>query len=118
MCIFTVTGGEFTGYYRFLKNFYGLADIPTIFQERIDKTLEFKHPVWLDDIIIVTKGSAEKHEAEIKETMKKLEGAGYRLNPKKCEFFRKESEWIGHKIQNRPERNTTLTRQTGSSNKK
>ena len=59
LCIFTVTGGEFTGYYRFLKRFYGLADIPTIFQKRIDKTLEFKHPAWLDDIIIVTKGSGE-----------------------------------------------------------
>ena len=75
--IVTVTGREFTGYYRFLKGFYGLADIPTIFQERIDKTLEFKHPAWLDDIIIVTKGSAEKHEAEIKETMKELAEAGY-----------------------------------------
>ena len=32
LCIFTVTGGDFTGYYRFLKGFYGLADIPTIFQ--------------------------------------------------------------------------------------
>ena len=98
LCIFTVTGGEFTGYYRFLKGFYGLADIPTIFQDRIDKTLEFKHPAWLDDIIIVTKGTVEKHETEIKETMKKLEEAGYRLHPKKCEFFKKEAEWVGHKI--------------------
>ena len=98
LCIFTVTGGEFTGYYRFLKGFYGLADIPTIFQERIDKTLEFKHPAWLDDIIIVTKGTVEKHETEIKQTMKKLEEAGYRLHPKKCEFFKKEAEWVGHKI--------------------
>ena len=98
LCIFTVTGGEFTGYYRFLKGFYGLADIPTIFQERIDKTLNFKHPAWLDDIIIVTKGSIEQHEMEVKEAMKKLETAGYRLNPKKCEFFKKEAEWIGHKI--------------------
>ena len=83
--------------YRFLTGFYGLADIPTIFQERIDKTLEFKHPVWLDDIIIVTKGSAEKHEADIKETMKKLEEAGYRLNPKKCEIFKKEESGLGTK---------------------
>ena len=44
ICIFTVTGGDFTGYYRFLKEFYGLADIPTFFQERIDTTLEHKHP--------------------------------------------------------------------------
>ena len=68
--IFTVTGGEFTGYLRFLKGFYGLADIPTIFQERLDKTLDFKHPAWLDDIIIVTKGSIEQHEMEVKEAMK------------------------------------------------
>ena len=98
LCIFTVTGEEFTGYYRFLKGFYGLADIPTIFQERIDRTLEFKHPAWLEDIIIVTKGTIEKHESEVKETMKKLDEAGYRLHPKKCEFFKKEAEWVGHQI--------------------
>ena len=98
LCIFTVTGGEFTGYYRFRKGFYGLADISTIFQEWIDKTLDFKHPAWLDDIIIVTKGSVEKHETEVKATMKKLEEAVYRLNPNKCELFKKEAEWIGHKI--------------------
>ena len=31
LCIFAVTGGIFTSYYRFLKGFYGLADIPTVF---------------------------------------------------------------------------------------
>ena len=92
LCIFTITVGEFTGYYRFFKGFYGLADTPTIFQQRIDKTLEFKHPAWLDDIIIVTKGTIEKHGVEVKETMRKLENAGYRLHPKKCEFFKQESE--------------------------
>ena len=28
-CVFTLTGGNFSGYYRFKKGFYGLADIPT-----------------------------------------------------------------------------------------
>ena len=37
LCIFTVTGGDFTGIYRFLNCFYGLADIPTIFQERLTR---------------------------------------------------------------------------------
>ena len=37
LCIFAVTGGNFTGYYRFLKGFYGLADIPTVFQEKLTK---------------------------------------------------------------------------------
>ena len=56
LCIFTITGGEFTGYYRFLKGFYGLVDIPTILQEQIDKTLEHKPPAWLGDLILITKG--------------------------------------------------------------
>ena len=61
-------------------------------------TLEHKHTTWLDDIIIVTKGNLEKHEAERRETMTKLEKAGYRSNPNKCKFFKKEIEWVGHKI--------------------
>ena len=72
LCIFAVTGGDFTGYYRFLKVFYGLADIPTIFQEKIDQTLENKHPACLDDIIIVTKGPKEQHKKELIEVLTRL----------------------------------------------
>ena len=116
MCLFTVTGGEITGYYRFLKAFYRLADIPTVCQERIDKILEFEHPTWLDDKIIVIKGSAEKHETEVKEAMKKLEETGDRPNSKNCDFFKKRSRV--DRTQNRPKRITTLRRQIGSYNKK
>ena len=98
LCIFAVTGGNFTGYYRFLEGFYGLAEIPTIFQDKIDQTLENKHPAWLDDIIVVTKGSKEQHKKELAEVLTKLENAGYRLNENESEFFKKEIEWIGHKI--------------------
>ena len=98
LCIFAVTGGNFTGYYRFLKGFYGLADIPTIFQEKIDQTLENKHSAWLDDIIVVTKGSKQKHLEELTDVLSKLENAGYRLSESKSELFKTEIEWIGHKI--------------------
>ena len=102
LCNFDVTGGDFTGYYRFLKGFYVLADIPTIFQEKIDQTLENKHPAWLDDIIIVTKGSKEQRKKELIEVLTRLENAGYRLSENKSEFFKSEIESTGHKIdQNR-----------------
>ena len=39
-CVIAITGGKFSGYYRFEKWFYRLADIPTIFQEKIDQTLQ------------------------------------------------------------------------------
>ena len=35
-CVFAITGAKFNGHYRFKKGFYGLADIPTIFQDKID----------------------------------------------------------------------------------
>ena len=82
----------------FPLGFYGLANIPTIFQEKIDQTLENKHPAWLDDIIVVTKGSEEEHMRELIDVLTKLENAGYRLSETKSEFFKTEIEWIGHRI--------------------
>ena len=38
-------------YYRFKKRFYGLADIPTKIEEKIDRTLGYCTPAWLDDIL-------------------------------------------------------------------
>ena len=98
LCISAITGGNFTGYYRFLKGFYGLADIPTIFQEKIDQTLEYKHTAWLDDIIVVTRGSKEQHKKELVDVLTRLENAGYKLSESKSELFKTEIEWIGHKI--------------------
>ena len=79
LCIFAVTGGTFTGYYHLLKSFYELADNPTKFQAKSDKRLE-KHPAWLDDILVVTKGSKQKHLDEIFDVLSKLENNGYRLS--------------------------------------
>ena len=50
-----------------------LADIPTIFPETIDQTLENKHPAWLDDIIAVTKGSKKEHMKALIDVLTKLE---------------------------------------------
>ena len=97
-CVFSIIGGDFTGHYRFKKGFYGLSDIPTVFQEHIDSVLEFKTPVWLDDIICVTNGSIEDHEKEVREVLIKLQNAGYRASEKKTELFKKELTWLGYFI--------------------
>ena len=80
------------------KRFYGLADIPTIFQEKIDRTLEYSTPAWLDDIIVVTRGSRKEHEKKLFEILKKLENAGYRASERKSEFFLNKTKWLGHEI--------------------
>ena len=97
-CVFSIIGGDFTGLYRFKKGFYGLSDIPTVFQEHIDKVLEFKTPVWLDDIICVTNGTIEEHEEELREILSKLQQNGYRASEKKTELFKKVLTWLGYEI--------------------
>ena len=97
-CVFAITGGNFSGYYRFKKGFYGLADIPTIFQEKIYRTLEYSTPAWLDDIIVVTRGSRKEHEKKLFEILKKLENAGYRASERKFKFFLNKTKWLVHEI--------------------
>ena len=97
-CLFAITRGNFSGYYRFKKGFYGLADIPKTFQEKIDRTLEYCTPAWLDDIIVVTRGDQKDHEKKLFDVLKKLEDAGYRASEKKSEFFQNKMKWLGHEI--------------------
>ena len=74
-CVFAITGATFSGHYRFKKGFYGLADILTVFQEKIDRTLEYSTPAWLDDIIVVTRGNKQEHEKKLFDVLSKLEKA-------------------------------------------
>ena len=97
-CNFAITGEKINGYYRFRKGFYGPADIPTIFQEKIDRTLGHETPVWLDDIIVVTRGTKEKHTQELESVLTKLENEGYKASKKKSKFYLKETVWLGHTI--------------------
>ena len=82
----------------FQKGFYRLVDIPTIFREKIDRTLEYCTPAWLDDIIVVTRGDRKDHEKILFDVLKKLENVGYRASEKKSEFFQNKIKWLGHEI--------------------
>ena len=95
----------FDGHYEFKRGSYGIADIPTIFQEKIDRTLAHCTPVWLDDIIVVTRGNKQDHERKSFDVLSKLEKAGYRASKKKSKLFMNRMKWQGRKI--KPE-NTKL----------
>ena len=72
--------------------------MPPIFQQKIDETLNFEFPAWLDDIIVVTRGNIDTHEKEVERALTKLQNAGYRASGKKTILFQKETEWLGHVI--------------------
>ena len=95
-CNFAVTGENMNGYYQFLKGFYGPADIPTIFQEKIDRTLGHQIPVWLGAIIIVIRGTKEEHTRKLYSALSKLENEGYRASKKKIKILPKRNSmaWI------------------------
>ena len=54
--------------------------------------------MWLDDIIIVTRGDKEKHREKLFKILEQLQEAGYRASEKKPEFFLKETTWLRHEI--------------------
>ena len=78
---------RFTGSFRSMKGFYGLVNIPTVFQDKIYQTLEKERPAWLNDIIVVTQGSKEEHKKETIHVLTITENDGYRLSETKSEFF-------------------------------
>ena len=89
-CNFAVTCENLNGYYQFVKQFYGPADIPTFFQEKIYRTLGHQTPVWLDDIVIVTRGTEEEHTRKLNSVLSELENEGYRASKKKSNFYQKK----------------------------
>ena len=99
-CNFSILGGKATGTHRFLNGFYGLTDMPATFQKTIDKTLEgiSSKFAFLDDILVITKGSIREHENELDNIFKKLNSEGLAINLQKCEFAKTNIEWLGFTI--------------------
>ena len=114
-CNFAITGEKINGYYRFRKGFHGPADIPTIFQKKIDRTLGHETPVWLDDIIVVTRGTKEEQTEKLESVLTKLENEGYKASKKQSKFYLKETVWLGHTIARngiRPNKKNRSNKQT------
>ena len=72
--------------------------MPTIFQENIDKTLEYQTPAWQDDIIIATRSTAQEHMEQVSKVLTKLERAGYKASEEKSKFLKDEVSWLGFRI--------------------
>ena len=99
-CNFNILGGKATGPYRFINGFYGLTDMPATFQKTIDVTLRNCHNkfAFLDDILVITKGSITDHEKELDKILYLLDEENLALKLQKCEFARKQITWLGYLI--------------------
>ena len=99
-CNFNIISGERTGTYRFITGFYGLTDMPAAFQKVMDYTLVGLQNTYcfLDDIIVVSRGSKEDHLNLVYKCLKKLDEDNLRINLPKCYFAKTGIEWPGNKF--------------------
>ena len=85
-CNFQIVGGKSTGTYRFTIGYYGHTVMPTEFQKLMDLTLAniISVFVYIDDILIVTKGTKQQHVNKVREVMRILDDANLQLKAGKC----------------------------------
>ena len=99
-CNFSIVCGEFTGTHRFKTGFYGLTDMPKEFQKAMDNTVQGIQGVFcfLDDILIVSKGSVTKHNKIVDNILSKLDREGFALKLSKCKFSKTKLIWLGFEV--------------------
>ena len=99
-CNFQIVGGKSTGTYRFITGYYGLTVMPTEFQKLMDLTLASINSVfvYIDDILIVTKGTKQQHMNKVREVLKILDNANLQLKAEKCVVAQESIEWLGYKL--------------------
>ena len=81
---FNIISGDKTGTYRFQTGFNGLMDMTAEFQTAMDYTLiGLKNTFhFLDDILILSKGSEEEQKQYVMNCLKQLDDENLRINPK------------------------------------
>ena len=88
------------GLFQFNVMPFGLANAPAVFQElmaEVLQNLEGFAIAYLDDILIYSETEAE-HSAHIQEVFARLRKHQLKLKLKKCQFFKKETKYLGFVI--------------------
>lgn len=95
---FSVAG---RGLYQWRVMPFGLHSAPATFQRALDSVIgpqmEPHAFAYLDDIIVIGR-SLEEHLSNLREVFRRLREARLRINPDKCEFFKKETKYLGHVV--------------------
>ena len=88
------------GKYEYLRLPMGISNAPDIFQEKMGELvsdLEFAR-AYLDDLLIISKGSLEDHFSHIEQVLTRLSEAGLKVNVSKSSFCQTELEYLGYWI--------------------
>lgn len=89
------------GHFEYTRMPFGLKNAPACFQRLMNTVLAglqgIKCFVYLDDIVVYGQ-NLEEHNNKLIEVLEQLRKANLKLQPDKCEFLRKEVNYLGHVI--------------------
>ena len=87
------------GFYQCERMPFGLVNAPATFQRLMESCLGDLHLRWcliyLDDIVVFSKTFDDQLE-RLDAVLSRLQEAGLKLKPSKCEFFKTEIQYLGH----------------------
>ena len=88
------------GKFRYKRLPMGVSCSPDIFQAKINELLGDIEGIcaYLDDLLLLSKGSWEDHLERLEEVFKRLRDKGLRVNPLKSYFGINEIEYLGYII--------------------
>jgi hypothetical protein len=80
--------------------FFGLTNSPATFQTMMDDIFQEEVAqgwlkIYMDDIIVATEDDDEEHEWKVAHVLQKLLNHNLFLKPEKCQFHKKEVEYLG-----------------------
>ena len=78
---------------------FGLAQVPSYFQQLMNQVLQGLDfaIAYLDDIVIFSNNEVE-HLQHLETVFKRLQEAGLKLKESKCDFFRAQIHYLGHML--------------------
>ena len=78
----------------------GLCNSPDIFQEKMSELMEGLEFVrtYIDDLLVITKGSFEDHLEKLERVLVRLQKAGLRVNGNKSFYAQEQLEYLGYWI--------------------
>ncbi|XP_011869954.1 PREDICTED: uncharacterized protein LOC105563185 [Vollenhovia emeryi] len=90
------------GQYEYTRLPFGFCESPAEFQKRLIQILrplirDDKVLIYMDDVLIASR-SNEQNLEDLREVLQILRRYGFELNYKKCQFLKKEIEFLGYMI--------------------
>ena len=87
------------GLYHYTRLPFGVASAPAVFQRAMDSILQgMSHVICYVDDILITGATADEHDGNLDEVLRRLQEHGVCLKQEKCSFFKDSVKYLRHHV--------------------